>query len=83
MSFPAIRSSRDSILTIGLFSNLFMVAAVSLTFVLQMLVVYWPPFQNIFGTQALRPWELGLALGMSLVVFVAVEIEKWFRRRRS
>ncbi len=78
-----IRSSRDSILTIGLFSNLFMVAAVSLTFVLQMLVVYWPPFQNIFGTQALRPWELGLALGMSLVVFVAVEIEKWFRRRRS
>ncbi len=78
-----IRSSRDSILTIGLFSNLFIVAAVSLTFVLQMLVVYWPPFQNIFGTQALRPWELGLALGMSLVVFVAVEIEKWFRRRRS
>jgi Ca2+-transporting ATPase len=77
-----IRSSRDSILTIGLFSNPFMIAAVSLTFVLQMLVVYWAPLQNIFGTQALSMWELGLALGLSLVVFAAVEIEKWFQRRR-
>jgi len=54
---------------------------VLLTFLLQMLVIYWPPLQEIFETQALNGLELGISLGLSLAVFIAVEIEKWFKRR--
>ena len=78
----AIRSSRDSIFTIGLFSNWLMVAAVSLTFVLQLLLVYVPFLNNIFSTVPLTGMELLVSLVVSLVVFAAVEAEKWVRRSK-
>ena len=77
-----IRSRLDSIFTIGLFSNPALVGAVALTFVLQMLVVYLPPMQEIFGTQALSIGELAIALGSSASIFVVVEIEKAIKRMR-
>ena len=76
-----IRSGRESLFTLGLFSNPLMVGSVALTFVLQLAVVYWEPLQNVFGTQALSAWELLLSLGLSAVVFGAVEIEKWIKRK--
>jgi Ca2+-transporting ATPase len=76
-----IRSGRESLFSLGLFSNPLMVGSVALTFVLQLAVVYWEPLQNVFGTQALSAGELLLSLGLSAVVFVAVEIEKWFKRK--
>jgi Ca2+-transporting ATPase len=79
----AVRSDRESIFSLGLFSNKALIGAVSLTFVLQMMVVYLPPLQQIFGTQALTLNELAYSLGLSVVVLFAVEIEKWVRRRKS
>jgi Ca2+-transporting ATPase len=76
-----IRSSRESLFTLGLLSNPLMVGTIVLTFVLQLAVVYWEPLQNVFGTQALSGSELLLSLGLSLIVLVAVEIEKWFKRK--
>jgi Ca2+-transporting ATPase len=78
----AVRSNRDSLFKIGLFSNKALLGAVLLTFVLQLLVIYWEPFQTVFGTQDLTLAELAICLGLSTVVFWAVEIEKW-RLRRS
>jgi hypothetical protein len=43
--------------------------------------VYLSPLQAVFGVQALAPSELALSLGLSAVVFWAVEFEKWLRRR--
>jgi Ca2+-transporting ATPase len=77
----AIRSDIDSLFKQGIFSNKALLGAVLLTFLLQMLVIYWPPLQEIFETQALNGLELGISLGLSLAVFIAVEIEKWFKRR--
>jgi len=77
----AVRSDKRSLFTQGLFSNKLMVIAVSLTFVLQMAITYWAPMNEIFKTQPLPLPELGLSLGLSLVVFLAVELEKWFKRR--
>ena len=79
----AIRSERDSLFRIGIFSNRPMLGAVLLTFILQMLITYWGPAQGLFGTQSLPLRELLISLTASTLVFWAVELEKWFNRRRQ
>jgi len=78
----AIRSGRDSLLKIGLFSNKALLGAVLLTFLLQIAVIYIPFLQEIFKTVALPPVALFISLGLSTVVFWGVELEKLFLRRR-
>jgi Ca2+-transporting ATPase len=77
----AIRSGRESLLTIGVFSNRLMVFAVLTTFVLQMALIYVPFMQTIFRTVPLSAAELAICLASSSVVFFSVEIYKWFYRR--
>jgi Ca2+-transporting ATPase len=77
----AIRSERDSLFRIGLLSNKAMLAAVLLTFVLQLAVVYVPLLQEVFHTVALPLGDLLISLVLSTVVFWAVEIQKWWSRR--
>jgi Ca2+-transporting ATPase len=79
----ATRSTRESIFTIGLFSNRLMVWAVLTTFVLQLLLIYLPPFQKVFDTKALNIQQLIICLIASAVVFVVLEIYKWVRRYRE
>jgi Ca2+-transporting ATPase len=50
---------------------------------LQLAAVYVPLFQRALKTQALTPGELAFAAALSTVVFWAVELEKWLKRRRS
>ena len=78
----SIRSDRDSLFRIGLLSNKSMLGAVSLTFILQMLITYLPFGQNLFGIQALPLPYLIVSLLLSSLVLWAVEIEKWFKRRK-
>jgi Ca2+-transporting ATPase len=78
----AVRSDSQSLFSQGIFSNKLMVAAVTLTFGLQMMITYWQPMNEIFKTKPLPLPELGISLGLSLVVFLAVEVEKWFKRRK-
>ena len=77
----AIRSETESLFKIGIFPNPFLLAAVALTFVLQMATIYVSFLQPIFKTEALSAEELVLCIALSAVVFVAVEIEKWLVRR--
>ena len=77
----AIRSESESIFTIGIASNVPLLAAVALTFGLQLMLIYMPMFNVIFKASPLSLGELGFCLLMSSVVFVAVEIEKMLRRR--
>ncbi len=77
----AIRSQRESLFAQGLWSNPFMLAAVTLTFVLQLAVLFVPFLQRIFHTTALSLSELLVALLLSTVVFWAVEGEKFLIRR--
>jgi P-type Ca2+ transporter type 2C len=79
----AIRSNIDSIFDIGLFSNKLMLVAVTITFVLQLTLIYVPFLQTFFHTEALGFTDLLIALAASLIVFVAVEIDKWVRRRHG
>nr|MDA8084467.1 cation transporting ATPase C-terminal domain-containing protein [Nitrospiraceae bacterium] len=77
----AIRSERASLFQTGVFSNVYLFGAVALTFALQMATIYLPEANPIFKTAPLSPAELAITLALSSVVFIAVEIEKYFKRR--
>lgn len=78
----AIRSDIKSLFQQGIFGNIQLVGAVLLTFTLQMAVIYVPFLQNIFSTKSLTLIELLICVGLSSIVFWAVEIEKWSKRRK-
>ncbi len=78
----AIRSVRDSLFSIGLLSNKILLAAVVFSCFLQFAVIYTPALARVFDTVALSGTDLGVCLVVSTLVFWAVEIEKWYLRRR-
>jgi len=51
-----------------------------LTILLQLATIYIPVLQPIFKTQPLSLIELLICCGLSALIFVAVEIEKWMIR---
>jgi Ca2+-transporting ATPase len=77
----AIRSNRDSLFSIGVFSNRSLIGAVLLTIALQMAVIYVPFLQNLFSTVALPLSDLAICFGLSILVFLVVEFQKWVSRR--
>ena len=79
----ALRAHEDSVLRIGPFSNRLMVIAIALTVVLQLALLYTSIGRRFFGVVALSPADLAIGLAASALVFVAVEIEKWLRRRKN
>lgn len=79
----AIRSDRESLFKIGVFSNKPLLGALFLTVILQLMLIYSPFFNSIFKTQPLSIYELAITFVVSSVVFCAVEIEKWIFRLRN
>jgi Ca2+-transporting ATPase len=77
----AIRSERQSLFKMGLFSNKHLLGAVVLTFLLQMAIIYIPAMNRIFKTEPLTAGELLIAVAASSIVFFAVELEKLIVRR--
>jgi len=78
----AIRSEHDSLLTLGLRSNLALLGAVLLTLALQLATLYVPQLNPIFKTEPLSALELGLCFGAAALVLLAVELEKFLKRHR-
>jgi P-type Ca2+ transporter type 2C len=78
----AIRSDWKSLFSQGVFGNKQLLGAVLLTLVLQLAVIYVPFLQDIFRTQSLTMTELFICVGLSSVVFWAVEVEKCIKRLR-
>ncbi len=79
----AIRSERASLFKLGLFSNMTLLLAVLLSFLLQIAVIYTPFLNPIFKTQPLTFLELLFCIIVSSIVFFVVELEKWFRRKKT
>jgi Ca2+-transporting ATPase len=78
----ALRSRHASLFQIGLWSNKPLVYAVSLTFILQIAVIYTPFLQMVFKTVPLSWQDMTVVLSISTVVFWCVELQKWIQRRR-
>ena len=79
----ATRSDRESLFRVGLFTNKPLLGAVLLTVALQMIVIYVPFAQRVFGTVALTAGQLGITLALSAIVFLAIELYKAIRRHRE
>ncbi|TAL23666.1 MAG: calcium-translocating P-type ATPase, PMCA-type [Nitrospirae bacterium] len=77
----AIRSEKESLFKIGIFSNRALLGAVLLSFAFQMATIYAPFLNPVFRTEPLSFNELMITIAVSSVVFFAVETEKLFRRR--
>ena len=67
--------------SLALRSNLPLFLAVVFTLELQLATIYVPVLNPVFRTAPLEGVELVFCLLMSVVVFAAVEAEKWLVRR--
>jgi Ca2+-transporting ATPase len=76
-----IRSEVDPVWRLG--RNRPLWGAVLLTFALQMATIYVPALNPIFKTEPLDLPDLAVCLGAALIVYVAVELEKAWRRRNA
>ncbi|MGF2036643.1 MAG: cation-translocating P-type ATPase [Nostoc sp. CmiVER01] len=76
----AIRSNNRLTIEMNPFSNIFVLAAVIVTTILQLMLVYVPPLRDFFGTHYLNLQELGVCIGFSALMFVWIEAEKIFLR---
>ena len=77
----AVRSERESLFSIGVFSNRPLIAVLVGTVLLQMATLYVPALNPIFHTQPLDTGELAACLLISSAVFWAVELEKSLIRK--
>jgi Ca2+-transporting ATPase len=78
----AIRTELTPLVSSRFFANGAMLAAVGLTFALQLLVIYAPPLNPIFKTVPLSAADLAICIAISGVVATLVELEKWYRRSK-
>jgi Ca2+-transporting ATPase len=79
----AIRSERFSLGSIGLFSNPALVVAILVTVLAQLSVIYLPPLNAVFRTVPLSATQLAACFAIGSVVLIAVELEKFVRRRAA
>ncbi len=80
----AVRSDTRLTLEMNLFSNPYVLGAVTLTTSLQLLLIYFEPLRNFFNTDVLSATELVICFGFSMLMFVWIELEKlmyrWFQK---
>ena len=77
-----IRSEKQSMFGSGFFSNKPLIGAVLTALLLQIIITYTPFFQPIFHTESLTLNEFVVVGAASLLVIIAVEIEKLISMRR-
>ncbi|XP_076621461.1 secretory pathway calcium atpase [Colletes latitarsis] len=75
------RSQTKSIFTIGLWSNKMFLVAVTLSVIGQMLVIYFPPLQRVFQTEALTAKDILFLVALTSSVFAVSEIKKFIERQ--
>jgi len=76
-----IHIEKDTVLSRKFFANPYLLVAVAISAILQLMVVYIPQLASIFKVEALPVYELSLCILVASSVFFAVEAEKYFRRR--
>lgn len=76
----AIKSDRAFLFKQGIFGNMPLILSIIATLILQMAVIYLPFMNDVFKTNPLSLHELAICLALSLVVFHAVELEKFIKR---
>jgi Ca2+-transporting ATPase len=76
----AVRSHTQLTIQMNPFSNPYILGAVILTTILQLMLIYVAPLRNFFGTHIISLQELWICVGFSALMFVWIEAEKLFIR---
>jgi magnesium-transporting ATPase (P-type) len=79
----ACRTDRQSIFTVGLFSNSRILGAGAVSLLLMAAISYLPPLQAVFHTAPLRLVDWLVLFGFGVLLLAAEEARKWWHRRRS
>nr|CAD7439892.1 unnamed protein product [Timema bartmani] len=75
------RSQTKSIFSIGLLSNRMFLLAVTLSVVGQLFVIYFPPLQMVFQTEALTLGDIVFLTSLTSTVFIFSELKKLVERQ--
>ena len=67
----------------GFLGNRYVLLAVGLLVILQLLFTYLPVMQQLFGTAALDAAAWGRIISVSLLLFLIIELEKYWLRWRG
>jgi P-type Ca2+ transporter type 2C len=78
----SMRSSTKSIFKIGIFSNIFLIGAIIIGVLLQLVVISIPALANAFGVHNLSLTEWGIVIGFALIPLVVNEIIKTFMKEK-
>jgi P-type Ca2+ transporter type 2C len=82
----AVRSHHRLTIQINPFSNPYLLGAVVVTTILQLMLIYVEPLRNFFDTHLLSMEQLLICIGFSSLMFVWIELEKlfirWFQLRK-
>ena len=78
----AVRTDRESVFSVGLFSNRPLVAAEALGVAIMLAISYAPPLQSLLGTAALPAHYWAVPAAFGVVALIAEELRKAFVRRR-
>ncbi len=78
-----VRSRRQSLFKIGLFSNKRLNQGVLVSFLAMTVVYFVPALRSIFKLQLLTMVELLIAFGLGLVPLIIIEIVKMIKRQHS
>ena len=79
----AARTSRASLREIGVFSNRLLLWGILFELVFAAAVIYLPPLQEVFGTNALGVRELALLALFPFLVWGTDELRRWAIRKRT
>jgi len=77
----AVLSSRSlypSLKKLNPFSNKWLSGAISLSIIIQLIVIYWRPLQVVFGTISLMFIDWIYIISVSSIGFIAMEVSKFF-----
>lgn len=73
-----VRSNKKSLFSIGLFSNLYLVGAIAIAALLQVIVIIVPFLNDIFKVTMLNPEQWLIVICAALLIIPVVEIVKLF-----
>jgi Ca2+-transporting ATPase len=79
----ALRSERDALFTIGLFTNRYMMGTVVATLAAQIAVIYLPIFNDLIHTTPLQIRDLLFCLALGSAVLPIIEWHKYWSGRRE
>jgi magnesium-transporting ATPase (P-type) len=79
----AARTDRVSLRSVGVFSNRFLLGGIGVSLAFAGLLIYAPPLESFFGTQALTPLQLLPVAPYPLIVWGADELRRYLVRRHQ